>query len=112
MTAATIGRRLSAWIRSRRQPHRSPLQRGGDQLRAAVAAVPLGTSVEGCAPLMREFDPATDPVLRQWRERQEDLDARRRLHDLNSRTGHGPRDPDLAFEQQQARTERAIRGEQ
>ena len=111
MIAAMI-RRLSAWIRSRRQPARSPLQQAGDELRATAASLPAGlASVEGCGPTMRTFDPATDPVLRQWRERQDDLAERRRRAELNARALCGPRDIDAEFERQMDRSRRAITGE-
>ena len=60
---------------------------------------------------MRTFDPERDPVLQQLRDRRDDLDARRRRHELDSRTGHGPRDLDVEFERQQERVRRAIHGE-
>ena len=105
-------RRLSAWISSRRQPARSPLQQAGDELRAAVAAAPAGlASVQGMGPEMRAFNPATDPVLQQLRDRHDAHEARSRRYELDSRTGHGRRDLDAEFEHQKERFERAIRGE-
>ena len=106
-------RRLSAWIRSRRQPdRRSPLQAAGDELRAAVEACPPGlASVQGMAPEMRAFDPLTDPVLQQLRDRHAAHEARSRRYELDSRTGHGRRDLAAEFEHQKERFERAIRGE-
>ena len=99
-------------IRRRRQPDRSPLEAGGAELRAAVASLPNGlASVTGMAPEMRPFDPATDPVLRQWRERLEADAERRRVHDLNSRTGNGRRDPDVAWSRMVDRHDRSVRGE-
>ena len=113
MTAETIGRLLAwAWRRPRRPPARSPLQAAGDELRAAVAAAPPGLAdITGMAPLMREFDPATDPVLQQLRDRQAAHDARSRRYEIDSRTGHGRRDLDAEFEHQMNRVRRAIHGE-
>ena len=113
MTAETIGRLLAwAWRRPRRKPARSPLQAAGDELRAAVAAAPAGlASVQGMGPEMRAFNPATDPVLQQLRDRHDAHDARSRRYELDSRTGHGRRDLDQEFERQQARVRRAIHGE-
>ena len=108
MIAAMV-RRLSAWIRSRRQPARSPLQQAGDELRATAASLPAGlASVEGTGPLMRAFDPLTDPVLQQLRDRHAAHEARSRRYELDSRTGHGRRDLDAEFEHQKERLERAI----
>ena len=114
MTGATIGRRLLAWIRSRRQPApaRSPLQQAGDELRRTVESLPVGlASVQGMGPEMRAFDPLTDPVLQQLRDRHAAHEDRSRRYELDSRTGHGRRDLDAEFEHQKERFERAIRGE-
>ena len=60
---------------------------------------------------MRTFDPERDPVLQQLRDRRDDLDARRRRHELDSRTGHGQRDPDLSWERMVDRHRQIVHGQ-